>query len=123
MLLISSRSRVCNRLTKIDRRGEMARFHWATAASAAVLGLLSSGALAQSADEAAVANKSSSAATDEGDRDIIVTASKTGAQALQDVPLAIQVFSGEDLKERNITSVGDLVSSVPGAFEGFRQSN
>jgi outer membrane receptor protein involved in Fe transport len=39
------------------------------------------------------------------------------------VPLAIQVFSGEDLKERNITSVGDLVSSVPGAFEGFRQSN
>lgn len=55
--------------------------------------------------------------------DIIVTASKTGAQSLQDVPLAIQVFSGEDLKQRNITSIGDLVSSVPGAQEGFRQSN
>ncbi|MEO9132236.1 MAG: TonB-dependent receptor [Sphingomonas sp.] len=55
--------------------------------------------------------------------DIIVTASKTGAQSLQKVPLAIQVFNGEELKKRNITSVGDLVSSVPGAFEGFRQSN
>ncbi|WP_218000352.1 TonB-dependent receptor [Sphingomonas soli] len=55
--------------------------------------------------------------------DIVVTAQKGGAQALQQVPLAIQAFDGEDLKERNITSIGDLVSSVPGAFEGFRQSN
>jgi iron complex outermembrane recepter protein len=60
--------------------------------------------------------------TSEGD-EILVTASKTGTQELQEVPLAIQVFSGEDLKERNITTIGDLVSSVPGAFEGFRQSN
>ncbi len=37
--------------------------------------------------------------------------------------MAIQVFSGEDLRERNITTIGDLVSSVPGAQEGFRQSN
>jgi iron complex outermembrane recepter protein len=58
----------------------------------------------------------------EGD-EILVTAQKAGEQSLQEVPLAIQVFSGEDLKERNITTIGDLVSSVPGAFEGFRQSN
>ena len=55
--------------------------------------------------------------------EIVVTAQKAGVQSLQQVPLAIQAFSGEDLKERNITTIGDLVSSVPGAQEGFRQSN
>jgi iron complex outermembrane receptor protein len=55
--------------------------------------------------------------------EIVVTAQKTGAQSLQEVPLAIQAFDGEELKERNITTIGDLVSSVPGAQEGFRQSN
>ena len=55
--------------------------------------------------------------------EITVTAQKAGAQSLQQVPLAIQAFSGEELKERNITTIGDLVSSVPGAQEGFRQSN
>jgi outer membrane receptor protein involved in Fe transport len=54
--------------------------------------------------------------------EIVVTAQKTGQQSLQKVPLAIQAFSGEELKERNITTIGDLVSSVPGAQEGFRQS-
>ncbi|MXO59957.1 TonB-dependent receptor [Altererythrobacter salegens] len=63
------------------------------------------------------------ATTTAGGNEILVTASKTGAQDIQDVPLAIQVFSGDELKERNITTIGDLVSSVPGAFEGFRQSN
>ena len=58
----------------------------------------------------------------EGSEDIIVTAQKSGARSLQAVPLAIQAFSGEDLKERNIRSIDDLVSSVPGAFEGQRQS-
>lgn len=53
---------------------------------------------------------------------VTVTASKTGAQELQSVPLAIQAFSGEEMKVRNITTVDDLVSTVPGAFEGFRQS-
>jgi iron complex outermembrane receptor protein len=62
-------------------------------------------------------------AAEDADDEILVTASKTGTQDIQEVPLAIQVFSGEDLKERNITTIGDLVSSVPGAFEGFRQSN
>jgi len=84
-------------------------------AAAAIAAVLAGGAVrAQSAEDEA-----------NGDRDdeIIVTASKTGVQDIQEVPLAIQVFSGEDLKERNITTIGDLVSSVPGAFEGFRQSN
>jgi outer membrane receptor protein involved in Fe transport len=54
--------------------------------------------------------------------EVLVTAQKTGTQALQSVPLAIQAFDGEELKEKNITSIGDLVSAVPGAFEGQRQS-
>jgi outer membrane receptor protein involved in Fe transport len=53
---------------------------------------------------------------------IVVTASKTGAQDLQSVPLAIQAFTGEELKLRNIGTLDDLVSTIPGAFEGFRQS-
>lgn len=55
-------------------------------------------------------------------QDIVVTASKTGAQTLQAVPLAIQAFGGEDLRARNITNVADLISNIPGAFESQRQS-
>jgi iron complex outermembrane receptor protein len=54
--------------------------------------------------------------------EVVVTAQKAGAQQLQSVPLAIQAFSGEDLKQKNINSIDDLVSNIPGAFEGFRQS-
>lgn len=54
--------------------------------------------------------------------EVLVSAQKSGNQALQSVPLAIQAFDGEDLKARNITNIGDLVTAVPGAFEGQRQS-
>ena len=54
--------------------------------------------------------------------EVVVSAQKTGTQTLQSVPLAIQAFDGEELKEKNITSIGDLASAVPGAFEGQRQS-
>ena len=54
--------------------------------------------------------------------EVVVTAQKSGAQSLQDVPLAIQAFGGEELKEKNITSMNDLVTAIPGAFEGQRQS-
>lgn len=54
--------------------------------------------------------------------EVTVTAQKTGAQSLQEVPLAIQAFDGEALKEKNITNLDDLVSAIPGAFEGQRQS-
>lgn len=64
-----------------------------------------------------------SRATSEELEEVIVTAQKAGAQQLQTVPLAIQVFSGEELKQKNIASVDDLVSAIPGAFEGFRQTN
>lgn len=90
-----------------------------TAAAAIAAALGSSAAYAQSAGSN---SSDSDNAARQGDA-IVVTASKTGEQDIQEVPLAIQVFSGEDLKERNITTIGDLISSVPGAQEGFRQSN
>jgi iron complex outermembrane recepter protein len=55
-------------------------------------------------------------------QEVVVTAQKSGAQSLQSAPLAIQAFSGEDLKEKNITSIDDLVSAVPGAYAGQQQS-
>jgi iron complex outermembrane recepter protein len=59
---------------------------------------------------------------DAGLEEVTVTAQKTGAQSLQEVPLAIQAFDGESLKERNIATIDDLVTAIPGAFEGQRQS-
>jgi iron complex outermembrane receptor protein len=55
-------------------------------------------------------------------QEVVVTAQKSGAQSLQSAPLAIQAFSGEELKEKNITSIDDLVSAIPGAYEGQQQS-
>lgn len=53
---------------------------------------------------------------------ITVTAAKSGEQELQSVPLAIQAFNAEDLKTKNINTIDDLISAVPGAYEGQRQS-
>lgn len=54
--------------------------------------------------------------------EVVVTAQKAGAQTLQSVPLAIQAFTGGELKAKNIGNIGDLISAIPGAFEGQRQS-
>lgn len=53
---------------------------------------------------------------------VTVTATKGKAAEVQKVPMAVQVFSGEQLKDQNITTIGDLVSSIPGLVEGQRQS-
>ncbi|HEV7289792.1 TonB-dependent receptor [Sphingomonas sp.] len=91
-----------------------------TVASIAVASVLGSApAFAQSDTAGQEAERPAASSTEE----VVVTAQKGGAQALQEVALAIQAFDGEELKERNISTIGDLVSSVPGAFEGFRQSN
>lgn len=49
--------------------------------------------------------------------EIIVTASKTGSQSLQKTPLAIQAFTADLLKEKNISRVDDLIQAIPGASE------
>lgn len=80
---------------------------------------VSNGATAQ---ETAPSNPRQNADHAGDGQDIVVTAQKSGAQTLQKVPLAIQAFSGEDLKERNVNNVADLISNIPGAFESQRQS-
>ena len=56
--------------------------------------------------------------TDQATGDIVVTASRQGAQTLQQVPLAIQAFSGEQLLSRGIRETADLVNAIPGASQG-----
>ncbi|MBB6125298.1 TonB-dependent receptor [Sphingobium subterraneum] len=56
-----------------------------------------------------------STAADDGYQieDIVVTAQKR-AQNLQDIPLAISAFSGEDLADRGIKEIADLTKITPG---------
>ncbi len=88
-----------------------------SAVGIAVLAAMSGPAWSQDATN----NRATRSNTSDVD-EVVVTAQKSGAQSLQDVPLAIQAFGGEQLREKNITSINDLVSAVPGAFEGQRQS-
>jgi outer membrane receptor protein involved in Fe transport len=53
---------------------------------------------------------------------VVVTATKGQAQEIQKVPMAVQVFSGDELKAQNIETLRDLTSSIPGFVEGFHQS-
>ena len=50
-----------------------------------------------------------------------VTAQKR-AQPLADVPLSMQAFRGETLRESGITELGELLRFVPGASEGISNS-
>nr|WP_305959615.1 TonB-dependent receptor [Aurantiacibacter sp. 219JJ12-13]MDP5263031.1 TonB-dependent receptor [Aurantiacibacter sp. 219JJ12-13] len=92
-------------------------------AATAMAVVLAGGSAKAQADNARQDDAEEQAAQVNPENRILVTASKAGDQDLQEAPLAIQVFDGEDLRERNISTIGDLVSSVPGAQEGFRQSN
>jgi iron complex outermembrane receptor protein len=91
----------------------------ASAAGITLLAATSSFAWAQDATPSSKAPRAAAAEVEE----VVVTAQKAGAQQLQTVPLAIQAFSGEELKQKNINTIDDLVSAIPGAFEGFRQSS
>ncbi|MBL4800684.1 MAG: TonB-dependent receptor [Emcibacter sp.] len=46
--------------------------------------------------------------------DIVVTATKRGAQSLLDVPISIQAITGENLKNRGVQDFADWAVSVPG---------
>ncbi len=101
----------------------MKALHNGVASIAIVISLSVPAAYAQATDgqeagQQAAKTQSGDPANDE----IVVTAEKSGARRLQEVPLAIQAFDGAELKQRNINTVDDLVSAIPGAFEGQRQS-
>lgn len=49
--------------------------------------------------------------------DIVVTALKSGEQELDRVPLAIQAFSEETLRDRGVRDGADLIQLIPGASQ------
>jgi iron complex outermembrane receptor protein len=51
------------------------------------------------------------------DSDVVVTALKTGAQVVERVPVAIQVFGVETLNNRGVRDGSDLIQLIPGASE------
>lgn len=57
------------------------------------------------------------AADEAGEGEIVVTALKSGSVRLDKVPLAIQAFSGDVLKQRNIRDGADLIQLIPGASQ------
>ena len=92
----------------------MTRFQFAALAGVAHLALV---APFSAQAQTAASPTSTQAETSESGQDgeIVVTATRQGAQNLINVPLAVQAFSGEQLEERGIREVTDLVSAVPGA--------
>jgi iron complex outermembrane recepter protein len=53
----------------------------------------------------------------DGAPDIVVTAMKSGSIELSKVPIAIQVFDGDILKQRNVRDGSDLIQLIPGASQ------
>lgn len=99
----------------------MRRAVWLMCCSA--LCAIGSSAMAQ---EASQPNEASSASASNQDgtqlEEIVVTAAKTGPQALQQVPLAIQAFTGETLKQQNVQDTASLIAVIPGASIGQETS-
>lgn len=62
-------------------------------------------------------NNATSASTDAGARDIVVTAQRR-AERLIDVPVSVAVTSGEDLERLNLNSAADLQLVTPGLSLG-----
>ncbi|MHA6720209.1 TonB-dependent receptor [Sphingomonas sp. RS6] len=84
--------------------------------ASAVAALATSPALAQQ-DQAQAASDRPAGQTAEDDGEIIVTALKSGAARLDRVPLAIQAFTGDTLKQRNVRDGADLIQLIPGASQ------
>src|SRR3569833_1164028 len=71
------------------------------------------GEAAQAQEVSQPVNDSSSPALQE----VVVTATKVGAQQLSQVPMAIQAFTGEALQAKGIRDAKDLMELIPGASE------
>src|SRR5580704_6683345 len=79
--------------------------HTIARAVAAILGTQAAGALH-------VASAAEQSDTSAGIQEVVVTAQRRSENA-QDVPIAIQVFSGEELQQLNVANFDDLVKYLP----------
>ncbi len=93
----------------------------------AALGFAASPAHAQATgSDAADAAAKSTVADTSAANDIVVTARRRGEASL-DVPVVVSAFSGEQLEQRGVSSIGDIAKLVPqlsvetnvGSFGGF----
>ncbi len=50
-------------------------------------------------------------------QEVVVTATKEGSHPVQDVPMAIQVFSADSLASKDVRDTLDLIELIPGASE------
>src|SRR6201998_4577674 len=88
----------------------MKRNHKCARAVAAILGTpAAAAACAAAADQASSAETGSATA---GIQEVVVTAQRRTENA-QDVPIAIQAFTGEALQQLNVTSFDDLIRYLP----------
>src|SRR5437762_10108876 len=84
--------------------------HKCAHAVAAILGThAGAAAYAAAADPSVPAEAGSSAA---GIQEVVVTAQRR-TENVQDVPIAIQAFTGEALQQLNVTSLDDLIRYLP----------
>ena len=88
--------------------------HNALIASTALNLVMSAPALAQNAPQDASGEATSEPANP---GEIVVTALKSGSVRLDKVPLAIQAFNGDVLKQRNVRDGADLIQLIPGASQ------
>ena len=80
---------------------------------------LAAGSIIALASHAAQAQSAAAPPADDGQiKDIVVTATKMGAESLQRVPLAITAFSAEQLQQRGIRSLGDIQAAAPNVVLG-----
>jgi iron complex outermembrane recepter protein len=95
----------------VDTRHSTTVVRLSCAIGFAVACVLGEGAQAQEVSQQV--NDTSSPALQE----VVVTATKVGAQQLSQVPMAIQAFTGEALQAKGIRDAKDLMELIPGASE------
>jgi len=100
------------------------RKFWMGTAAVLAIGVSSAPAAAQTAEEqAAVANEQVAAVDEPSDGDIIVTARRR-AESIQDVPIALTVYSGEALERQGAVDITDISDTTPNVtLEVSRGSN
>ncbi|PVX30519.1 TonB-dependent receptor [Sphingomonas pokkalii] len=85
---------------------------WKAVLSASAAMLMAMPALAQQAE-----SQTPPPAEQAEEGEIVVTALKSGSVKLDRVPLAIQAFTGDTLKRRNVRDGADLIQLIPGASQ------
>lgn len=100
-------------MTNIIKTGARRRGLTAGAGLAALTCAAALGATPSQAQTAAQASEPPPSEVSE----IVVTALKSGAQQISRVPLAVQAFSEETLKDKGVRDGADLIALIPGASQ------